>query len=239
MWMGAPICTQGTWWAGPSSAHPCLCFIAAVTSSDIILFSLTCEWESSAEEILSNTSFIWQMQRFSPVWVSLSQLQFEFMLWLAGWWVKFGTGAVVCWLLAEAQPLLLSCTGSFSTMTADLALTVGAGWVCFQDYLIKSQLHEHPRRESTELAQMQPIWTHSNKHLLSHHSDLFYCFYIGIPFLRQPYLLKMISLHEKCGTNALGQIYSWLCCLASSGDLSFCTALEGSGSWSKCRKTRS
>lgn len=57
---------------------------------------------------------------------------------------------------------------------ADLALALGAEWVHFQEYLIKSQLHEHLRRESTELAPMKLIRTHSNKHLQSHHRRLLY-----------------------------------------------------------------
>lgn len=123
--MGAPLCTHGTCCAGPkqrspvSVLHRCSHFRCNPVLSPV--------GESAAVKkyfliprLFDKCSF------FPPVCVSLSQLQFEFMLWLADW-VKFGVGAVVRRLLAEAQALLLGCTTSFPTAAADLPLTVGAG----------------------------------------------------------------------------------------------------------------
>lgn len=122
------------------------------------------------------------------------------------------------------------------TGTADPGLAFGAGGAHLQGYWIKPHLHEHLRRENMELAQILSIQTIANKHLPSHHRDLFIA--LVLKFLFQSYLL-MVSIQEKCSANTLGQKYNWLCCPASSEDLSLYTKAERTCSWSKTSKTHS
>lgn len=95
--------------------------------------------------------------------------------------------------------------GAGRATASAVGLPLGAGGAHLQGYGIKPHLHEHLRRENTELAQMLSIQMIASKHLPSHHRVLFIA--LGLEPLCQPVVL-MLSIQEKNSANTLGQRYS-------------------------------